>query len=228
MKKLDWTKGAAGLALSGCVLLGWQSDLVFAQSATSGSQAKNQGQSSQQNTSQSAPQSSTQVPSQTQLTGSAQQIDEIAKPAPLSLEQVQKFHAGIASRYKDGWSMFLQNPLHTGVFELLTPAQGKLRWSFPAEGPIDSSPAVYHGVVYAGSDDTYVYAIDERNGSMLWHTKLGDKVKSSPAVAGGILYVGCEDKSLYALDARTGKILWSFLTGDRVSSSPLVAEGVVR
>ncbi|MES6408281.1 hypothetical protein U6J25_12065, partial [Cutibacterium acnes] len=120
MKKLDWMKGAAGLALSGYVLLGWQNDLVFAQNATVGSQAKNQGQTSQQSTSQGAPQSSTQVPSQAaspQLTGSAQQVDEIAKPAPISPEQVQKFHAGIASRYKDGWSMFLQNPLHTGVFE---------------------------------------------------------------------------------------------------------------
>ncbi len=170
--------------------------------------------------------SSGTVPSTT-LTGSALQIEEAEKRQVIPVEQLQKMEATIVGKYKDGWQMFLQNPLHTGCFDMISPAQGKLHWSFPAEGPIDSSPAVYKGVVYAGSDDTYMYAVDERNGSMLWHTKLGDKIKSSAAVVGGVLYVGCEDKSLYALDARSGKILWSFPTGDRVSSSPLVADGVV-
>jgi outer membrane protein assembly factor BamB len=161
------------------------------------------------------------------LTGSALQIDEAEKVIPLSAEQMQKAEASIVGKYKGSWQMFMQNPCHTGVYDLTSLPTGKMHWTFPAEGPIDSSPAVVHGVVYVGSDDGNVYAVDERNGSMLWHTRLGDKVKSSPAVVDGVLYVGCEDKNLYALDARSGKMLWTFPTQDRVSSSPVVMDGVV-
>ncbi len=81
--------------------------------------------------------------------------------------------------------------------------------------------------MYVGSDDTNVYAVDERTGNMLWHTKLGDKVKSSPAIVQGVLIVGCEDKKLYELDIRNGKVLWTFDAADRISSAPVVDDEVV-
>lgn len=135
---------------------------------------------------------------------------------------------GIASHYRGGWQMFLHNPCHTGnsYIDMPPASQGRIKWTFPAEGPIDSSPAIYKGAIYFGSDDGHVYAVDEQNGKLLWRSKLGDKVKSSPAIGDGMLIVGCEDKKIYGLNNRDGKVIWSFETKDRVSSSPAVYEGV--
>jgi outer membrane protein assembly factor BamB len=63
-----------------------------------------------------------------------------------------------------------------------------------------SSPAVAGGVVYVGSYDGHVYALDAKTGERLWRYQTGDEVVSSPAVAGGVVYVGSWDDYLYALD----------------------------
>ncbi|HEY9774507.1 MAG TPA: PQQ-binding-like beta-propeller repeat protein [Planktothrix sp.] len=164
----------------------------------------------------------------TPLKGQASHTSEGDTKQALTADQMLKAATSLVGRYRGTWQMFLQNPCHTGnaAVDLTHVPIGRLHWSFPAEGPIDSSPAIYKGVVYVGSDDGNVYAVDERTGSMLWHTKLGDKVKSSPAVAEGIVVIGCEDKKLYALDSHSGRVLWSFEAGDRISSSPAVVDNV--
>ena len=64
-----------------------------------------------------------------------------------------------------------------------------------------SSPAVVDGVVYVGSNDDYVYALDARSGELRWRYETGGDVDSSPAVVDGVVYVGSEDDYVYALDA---------------------------
>ena len=53
-----------------------------------------------------------------------------------------------------------------------------------------SSPAVANGVVYVGSNDGNVYALNASTGAMLWSYTTGGGVYSSPAVANGVVYVG--------------------------------------
>lgn len=160
------------------------------------------------------------------LEGKAVHHEAVSKKP--SKEELLKGASTVVSRSGKSWSMYLQNSCHTGMVSLGKNFQplGKLKWTFPAEGPIDSSPAIYKGVVYVGSDDFHVYAVDERNGRMLWKTKLGDKVKSSPAVNDEVLVIGCEDHKVYGLDPKSGKILWSVQTGDRVNSSPAILNGI--
>ena len=79
-----------------------------------------------------------------------------------------------------------------------------------------SSPAVVNGVVYFGSDDGNVYALNASTGAKLWSYATGDGVDSSPAVANGVVYVGSDDGNVYALNASTGAKLWSYATGRRV------------
>ena len=55
---------------------------------------------------------------------------------------------------------------------------------------VDSSPAVANGVVYVGSDDDNVYALNASTGAKLWSYTTGGYVDSSPAVANGVVYVG--------------------------------------
>ena len=100
-------------------------------------------------------------------------------------------------------------------------------WSYDTKGEIRSSPAVVEGVVYVGSKDDYLYAIDAANGDLLWRHQTGNDVYSSPAVSNGVVYVGSYDDYLYAIDAANGDLLWRHQTGVGVYSSPAVVEGVV-
>ena len=84
-----------------------------------------------------------------------------------------------------------------------------------------------HGVVYVGSLDNNVYALNAKTGARLWSYATGSSVyNSSPAVANGVVYLG-SGFNLYALNAGTGALLWTYTTGDGVQSSPAVANGVV-
>ena len=69
---------------------------------------------------------------------------------------------------------------------------------------VRSSPAVANGVMYVGSDDHKVYALDAATGATKWTITTGDSVRSSPAVSNGVMYVGSGDHKVYALDAATG------------------------
>ena len=98
-----------------------------------------------------------------------------------------------------------------------------------------SSPVVADGVVYVGSGDHNVYALDAATGALKWKFATGDVVHASPAVANGTVYVGSWDRFFYALDAKTGALRWKFETGDDrniynqvgIASSAAVANGVV-
>ena len=101
------------------------------------------------------------------------------------------------------------------------------QWVTTTGAAVRSSPVVANGVVYVGSDDAGLYALNATTGQVIWKTITGAAVRSSPAVASGVVYVGSDDKAVYALDAATGAVLWKTTTGAAVRSSPAVANGVV-
>jgi outer membrane protein assembly factor BamB len=107
------------------------------------------------------------------------------------------------------------SPSTVGVLEL--------KWSFTTGGTVNSSPAVVNGVVYFGSGDSNVYALDASTGGKLWSYTTGGPLSSSPAVVAGVLCAG--SNAFYALDASTGAELWSNPTGG--ASSPVVVNGAV-
>ncbi len=104
------------------------------------------------------------------------------------------------------------------------PAQ---KWAYQTGGAIHSSPAVVNGVVYVGSDDGNLYALDAASGTRKWAYQTGGAIASSPAVVNGVVYIGSEDHSLYALDAASGTKKWAYQTGGAIHSSPQVVNGVL-
>jgi outer membrane protein assembly factor BamB len=52
-------------------------------------------------------------------------------------------------------------------------------------------------VVYVGSNDNNIYALNARTGAKLWSYATGGPVGSSP-VADGVVYVGSRDGNVYA------------------------------
>ncbi len=107
------------------------------------------------------------------------------------------------------------------------PPRGSQKWAFETRGPVYSSPTVVNGIVYFGSNDHHLYALDAVSGQKLWSFRAGNRVESSPMVANGTVYFGSNDYNLYALDASSGKQKWSFPTGKAVYSSPTVVNGIV-
>src|SRR5712691_8004458 len=98
------------------------------------------------------------------------------------------------------------NP-HENVLAAANVAQLVKDWSSGTRWFVQSSPAVVNGVVYAGSDDHKVYALNAATGSRRWTFTTADTVESIPAVTGGVVYVGSFDHNVYALNAATGTVI---------------------
>ena len=99
------------------------------------------------------------------------------------------------------WPMFGGDPAHTH-FSLDTKINVSnvsgltQRWATPTEGHVYSSPAVVNGVVYVGSLDGKVYALDTTTGAVRWSAGIGYEVLSSPAVVNGIVYAATYNESI--------------------------------
>jgi len=113
--------------------------------------------------------------------------------------------------------MFRGDPTHSGFFAGAGPRklQG-VKWKFTTGKRIVSSPVLSEGVIYFGSDDNNVYAVDAETGKQKWKFVTQGPVPCSPAVAGGMVYFASYDGKFYALNAATGRLKWKFTTaGER-------------
>ncbi|MEU6420773.1 PQQ-binding-like beta-propeller repeat protein [Streptomyces spiralis] len=121
------------------------------------------------------------------------------------------------------------SPAETDPSTILNPNAGasEQRWAFHAGGSVSFRPTVASGVVYVGSNDNNLYALDTSTGKKRWVFPTEGKVQSSPVVADGVVYVGSEDNNVYAVDAGTGKQRWAFSTSGVVWSNPVATGGVV-
>ena len=111
-------------------------------------------------------------------------------------------------------SMFRGGGAHTGIYADKGPRQfHRVKWTFPTGGRVVSSPVAQDGVIFFGSDDGYVYAVDAGSGRQIWKRGTNGPVSATPAVANGTVYIGSYDGKFYALDAHTGVLKWKFSTG---------------
>lgn len=77
---------------------------------------------------------------------------------------------------------------------------GKRQWAFATKAPIlTSSPSVAGSLVYFGSNDNHLYAVDFQ-GQEAWKMKLGGAINSSPWPGDSVVYVGCDDGKIYAIE----------------------------
>lgn len=93
-----------------------------------------------------------------------------------------------------------------------------------------TAPVVVDGVVFVGSNDRNLYALDASTGAILWSAPTGESIVRSPAVADGRVYVGSEDSKVYAFPTSCSTPcapLWATPTNGRIFAAPAVADGVV-
>jgi outer membrane protein assembly factor BamB len=98
-------------------------------------------------------------------------------------------------------------------------------WTFPVSDVVQSAPAIGGNVVYFGSRDGHVYAVNDNDGSLLWKYNTGAPVDSAPALDPTNVYVlGGSPAKLYALRRYDGAFIWSYpITGISLGgSSPAI------
>ena len=120
----------------------------------------------------------------------------------------------------------------TGAVVAFDADTGREIWRFET-GAVESSPLLLDGVLYFGTFDHRLYALDAKTKKVLWSFSTGDAVKGGPAYWNGTIFTGSYDGKVYAVDARTGKQLWSsssrggLLGGGNFYATPAVAYGRV-
>lgn len=118
------------------------------------------------------------------------------------------------------WGMGPTNPRSvpgsvSGINRENTPSLA-LSWAyaFPGATRVRSQPTVHRGVIYTGTQDGRVYAIDLASGCTHWVYAAKAEVRSSVSVHEGAepaavtLYFGDFNGNVYALDGTTGQPLW--------------------
>jgi outer membrane protein assembly factor BamB len=167
-----------------------------------------------------------------------------------------RFHALRASDGADVWTWADSTPIHgealvtnDAVFVVndrtelvrLDRMSGELVWRVPLDAarrsparlPEDDTfshrtavPVMVDGVLYVGSTDGSMLAIDPARGETKWRINAGAKICAPAAVAGGQVIVGTFDGTLLALRRVDGHELWRRKFADAIVSAPVIHRGM--
>jgi outer membrane protein assembly factor BamB len=138
-------------------------------------------------------------------------------------------------------TMFRGGPAHTGVYDHAVSGRALLgiQWRFVTEGDVIGSPAVAGDVVYVGSGDGVMYALERASGTVRWKRDMNSPIASSPALGTRRVFFATRDGRFHALDAATGEVRWRLAagpdfpwpwgheSGDVYTSSPVHVDGTV-
>jgi phospholipase C/outer membrane protein assembly factor BamB len=107
-------------------------------------------------------------------------------------------------------------------------ASNCVSWNYDTTKAIYSSPTVSGHMIYVGSSNGTLYAIQLKSAkpSLVWQQHLGGEINSTTALSGSTLVVGSTNGDVYGISASNGQILWTATTGGAVTSSPAIANGV--
>ena len=122
-----------------------------------------------------------------------------------------------SSLHADDWAVFRGNAEQTGVAAVTLPDKLEVVWKFSTKDAVEGAPALANGVVYVGSFDEHLYALDLQTGKEKWKYKAGP-IKASPAVRAGAVYVGNADGVFHCVDAAKGEKRWTFETEGEITS----------
>jgi outer membrane protein assembly factor BamB len=85
---------------------------------------------------------------------------------------------------------------------------GQPMWETKAGGRFDAAPRIDGDLVYAGSSDGRLYAVELGSGKVRWKYDAQEEVGTTPAVGGGLVLAMTLQDTLVAVDAKTGAWKW--------------------
>ncbi len=123
----------------------------------------------------------------------------------VSLPSFNAANAAVNNSY--AWGTFQADAERIGYTESPAPDGNQTFWKFRTGGAITASPVAAAGLVFVGSSDGYLYAVNATTGEKVWNFWIGEGI-NSPTVADGKVFVCLSD-----LADRAGIIL----TGSRTA-----------
>ncbi len=129
------------------------------------------------------------------------------------------------------WPAFRANPERTGYSPTATTGrQVRELWRVKDINTTDydaakSSPTVYQGTVYVGSDDGRFSAFDADTGDVKWQTTIENTthgIHSSASIGPkGLVYIGAYNGAIFAYDRDSGERVWESKLGFQIGASPI-------
>ncbi len=123
------------------------------------------------------------------------------------------------------WPCFQGDPGHSGRAQCVVKPPLERVWRYTTQGPVVGSPAIAHDLVYIGSRDHRLYAIDAQRGTEYWTLKTGDQIEATPLITDDLVCVGSHDGNLYGVDAMTGELRWTTRLAHSIRSSAAGVDG---
>lgn len=136
-------------------------------------------------------------------------------PATTTSRQ-ESLSIGTGNRFRQTQATAEETEIQASLEDL---PMGELAWSFASEEEIRNNPVVHNGVVYFGSYDSNLYALDAQKGDFMWKAPTTGGVCTVPVVTDRAVVVGSEDGQLYAFDIEHGNQVWNFRTSGPVRGS---------
>jgi outer membrane protein assembly factor BamB len=87
-------------------------------------------------------------------------------------------------------------------------SDGVRLWELEAGGRFEAPARMDGDVLYAGSSDGRLLAVEIATGKVRWTYQAGEEVSTTPVVAGGLVFVMTLQDTLLAVDAKTGAWKW--------------------
>ena len=128
----------------------------------------------------------------------------------------------------EDWHTFMHDLGFSGVSpdkSIAPPLE--LLWKFKTGGPLHASPVIANGILYIGSTDGKLYALDAKQWGIRWVFDAGDAIRYSATVLGNRVYFSARNNKVYALDAKTGEKLWEFKSKSWMDAPPIVSDNKV-
>lgn len=124
---------------------------------------------------------------------------------------------------------FAEDGAGTAGLYAFDPETGQELWHVEAQDLIIGAPTYADGMVYFGSSDGKLRAVDveAKRENVRFSFQIEEAIWASPLVADGRVYVPAMDHHVYGLDAETGEILWKTQVGGAMAAQPILEDGIL-
>lgn len=121
--------------------------------------------------------------------------------------------------------LFRANPQRTGVYTFPgIRTQPEVKWQTKVSNTWLMPALLADGILYAGSGDGVLFAMDSQTGEQLWSNPGFGQLESTGAIAGDTIITAGYNQTVKAMDRITGEERWTYMTEYGVQGAPLIVE----
>jgi serine/threonine-protein kinase len=125
------------------------------------------------------------------------------------------------------WPTFRGSSARAGVSTAALHPPLTTAWNTATKDAIDGSPIISEGVIYVGSRDHHLYALDTRARRELWRYRADGPLRSTPSLHGDTVFIGDDNGMFHAVQSAGGQGRWRIPLYGKCFASPAVGDGLI-